>query len=114
MNIPMISSQRFLDPSIIQRKVQHGRVFVVRVAELPMRGKRYRVIVDGHHNFAAAKALGVEPKFKGPSRKFETIVKKEGEEKVGNFLANNLTDSDWFFVETGEVVVDLLGVRAPS
>ena len=111
MNHPIISSQRFLDQATIDRKAaSRGRSFVVRLADLPMRGKRYRVMVDGHHNFAVAKRLGVEPVFKGPSRRFSRIIQKMGEEKAGNWLANNLTDSDWYFVDTGEVVADLLGV----
>jgi hypothetical protein len=32
-------------------------------------------------------------------------------DKFAAFLINNLTDSDWYFHDTGEVVADLLALQ---
>lgn len=105
---PLISSQRFLDPSKVADKAARFRVFVVRVAELELRGRRYRVLVDGHHNLAAARAAGVEPEWRGPPAKWLRIQRSTLPADFERFLINNLTDSDWYFVDTGEVVAELL------
>ncbi|WP_321904449.1 hypothetical protein [Paraburkholderia tropica] len=105
---PLISSQRFLDARTVTDKATRFRVFIVRVAELELRGTRYRVLVDGHHNLAAARAAGVEPTWRGPPSKWERIRRATPPAEFERFLINNLTDSDWYFVETGEIVRELL------
>lgn len=110
MNAPLISSQRFLDPRTVQRKAASFKVFVVRVLETSLRGRTYRVLLDGHHNLAAASLLGIEPTWKGPAKKFQRIQAGMSPSDFERFLINNLTDSDWYFVDSGRVVEDLLGV----
>ena len=105
---PLISSQRYLNRDVITRKATKFKVFVVRIIDLDMRGKTYRIILDGHHNLAAARLIGAEPTWKGPPPKFERLMKSMPAESFAAFMINNLTDSDWYFHDTGQVVEDLL------
>ena len=110
MNAPLISSQRHIDRSIVLRKVATFKVFIVNVVNVTLRGREYRVLIDGHHNLAAAQLCGVEPTWRGAPKKFQRIMEQTPLADFERFLINNLTDSDWYFVDTGEVVQDLLGV----
>ncbi|WP_426618315.1 hypothetical protein ACP3TY_19910 [Pseudomonas rustica] len=105
---PLISSQRYLNPDVINRKAAKFKVFVVRTVDMAIRGKHYRVLLDGHHNLAAARLVGAEPTWKGPTPKFERIMRSMSADRFAAFMINNLTDSDWYFHDTGEVVADLL------
>ena len=107
----LISSQRFLSPEIVQRKAEQFRVFVVRTLDIDLRGQNYRVLLDGHHNLAAARLAGVSPTWKGPSRKTLKVIEQMGSEAFARMLINNLTDSDWYDVASGQVVDELLGVE---
>lgn len=104
---PLISSQRYLSDTVIKRKAETFKVFVVRVHECTLRGKRYRMIIDGHHNYAAAKLIGVEPTFSGGGAKFLRHLNKMTPLQQEQFLINNLTDSLHYNVETGEIVEEL-------
>lgn len=104
---PLISSQRFLDQARVADKARRFHVFIVRVAEVDLRGRRYRVLIDGHHNLAAARTAGVEPMWRGPAPKWLRIQRSTPPADFERFLINNLTDSDWYFVATGEVVAEL-------
>lgn len=107
----VISSQRFLNPEIVQRKAEQFRVFVVRTLDIDLRGRRYRVMLDGHHNLAAARLAGIAPTWKGPSRKTRRVIEQMGTEAFACMLINNLTDSDWYDVISGQIVDELLGVE---
>lgn len=109
MTAPLISSQRCLDPAKVLRKACRFRVFIVRAMELELRGRRYRTLLDGHHNLAAAKMRGVAPTWRGPSNRTRQVMRELSTEAFARMLINNLTDSDWYFVESGEVVQELLG-----
>tara|TARA_R110002012_G_scaffold193906_1_gene361705 strand:+ start:219 stop:626 length:408 start_codon:yes stop_codon:yes gene_type:complete len=104
---PLISCQRYLNDDVIKRKAETFKVFVVRVHECTLRGKRYRIIIDGHHNYAAAKLRGVEPTFSGTGNKFMRHLGKMTARQQEAFLINNLTDCPHYYVETGEVVTEL-------
>lgn len=106
---PLISSQRFLSDAVVKRKAETFNVFVVRVHECTLRGKRYRMIIDGHHNYAAAKRAGVEPTFSCPGNKFLRHLNKMTPRQQEAFLINNLTDCEHYYVETGEIVQALEG-----
>jgi hypothetical protein len=69
-------------------------------------------LLDGHHNLAAACLIGQEPQWKGPPAKFERFMKRLPPEEFAAFLINNLTDSDWYYHSTGDVVVELLAREA--
>lgn len=107
---PLISSQRYLAIATVMRKAQTFKVFTVRTVDIELRGVMYRLLIDGHHNLAAAKLAGVEPKWLGPSIKTQRVMQKIGN-RFPEFLINNLTDSDWYYVETGQVVKELLGIE---
>jgi hypothetical protein len=107
---PLISSQRYLDPKKVRRKAEKFKQFIVMTLDIELRGKQYRILADGHHNLAAARLAGVEPVWRGPSKKLQRIMQSCTKEEFANFMINNLTDSDWYFVDTGEVVADLLAM----
>jgi hypothetical protein len=109
---PLISSQRYLSERLVAEKAARFSVFIVRVADVVLRGKPYRVLIDGHHNLAAARRAGVEPTWRGPSPKWRRIQERTKATVFEAFLINNLTDSDWYYVDTGEVVAELLPVAA--
>lgn len=111
MTAPIISSQRYLDPDIVRRKAAKFKIFVVRTVEVELRGARYRVLLDGHHNLAAARLAGIEPTWRGPSTKTQRVMRDVGPEKFAAMLINNLTDSDWYYVDTGDVVDELLALE---
>lgn len=110
MTAPLISSQRHLDRVTVARKAVTFKVFVVNVIDVTLRGQQYRVLVDGHHNLAAAALVGVEPIWRGAPKKLQRIMEKTPMAEFERFLINNLTDSDWYYVETGAVVPELLGI----
>ncbi|MCE8042487.1 hypothetical protein HOP60_10005 [Halomonas daqingensis] len=110
---PLISSQRHLDRDKVLRKARTFSVFVVRVHACTLRGRRYRMVVDGHHNLAAARMLGIEPRFKAPGSKFQRYLNRMAPLEREAFLINNLTDCDHYYVDTGEVVAELLNVEEP-
>jgi len=110
----LISSQRFLSPEIVQRKAKQFRVFVVRTLDINLRGRQYRVLLDGHHNLAAARLAGISPTWKGPSRKTQRVMEQMGNDAFVRMLINNLTDSDWYDVTSGQIVDELLGVERPQ
>lgn len=101
---PLISSQRFLDRATVMHKARTFKVFVVRTLYIELRGVMYWVLIDGHHNLAAARMLGIELKWSGPSSKTKRVMREMGQEAFAQFLVNNLTDSDWYDVDTGKVV----------
>jgi hypothetical protein len=105
---PLISCQRFLDAKLVRRKASSFKVFVVRTLDIELRGARYRILLDGHHNLAAALLAGEEPRWKGPPAKFDRFMKRTAPDEFAAFLINNLTDSDWYYHSTGDVVVELL------
>ena len=79
--------------------------------QVELRGRMYRVLVDGHHNLAAARLAGVEPAWRGASRKLQRAMQEMGPAAFARMLINNLTDSDWYDVDTGRVVLELLGTE---
>ena len=109
--IPLISSQRYLDPATVARKARTFKVFVVRTVTVELRGRMYRVLTDGHHNLAAARMAGVQPIWRGASRKLLRAMQEMGQSAFARMLINNLTDSDWYDVDTGVVVPELLGIE---
>lgn len=112
MNAPLISSQRFMDRALVQWKAATFKVLIVSVMDVELRGRPYKVLLDGHHNLAAARFINVQPTWRGPSRKMRRIRASMPPADFERFMINNLTDSDWYYVETGEVVRELLRIAA--
>lgn len=108
---PLISCQRFLDRQVVLHKARTFKVFIVRTLDLELRGRRYRILLDGHHNLAAARLIGAEPTWRGPPPKIQRIQRRMPPADFARQMINNLTDSDWYYVDTGEVVDELLAVE---
>lgn len=50
----LISSQRYLNQAIVAERAVKFKRFVVNVLPVVFRGTQYTILMDGHHNFAAA------------------------------------------------------------
>lgn len=103
----LISSQRYIDRKKVVDKALRFKLFRVSVHPVMLRGVQYTVLMDGHHNLAAARLAGVEPIYIGPPKKIVKIFSKMTEREIELMLINNLTDCDYYFVESGEVVKHL-------
>lgn len=80
MTAPLISSQRYLEPNKVLCKATRFRVFIVRTAEVELRGRRYRILLDGHNNLVAAKMRGVAAIWRAPSNRTLTAMRELGDE----------------------------------
>lgn len=98
-----ISSQRYLDDSIVQAK-REARDYVVTISpEFEVDGVVMQAVLDGHHSLAAAKADGVAPLY------VEATVHEDDriallDHSVDAYLEVCYTDSDWYDIATGEAI----------
>ncbi|HHY1015937.1 TPA: chromosome partitioning protein ParB [Klebsiella michiganensis] len=104
----LISSQRYLDRSKVADRALRFKRFIVAVYPIVLRGVQYTILMDGHHNYAAAKLAGVEPDFRPIAKKVMKILGGMTEREREALFINNVTDSNYYYVETGEVVQELL------
>ncbi|WP_370429200.1 chromosome partitioning protein ParB [Klebsiella michiganensis] len=104
----LISSQRYLDRSKVTDRALRFKRFIVAVYPIVLRGVQYTILMDGHHNYAAAKLAGVEPDFRPITKKVMKIIGSMTEREREALFINNVTDSNYYYVETGEVVQELL------
>lgn len=104
----LISSQRYLNMDIVNDRASRFKRFVVNVYPAVLRGTQYTIIMDGHHNYAAAKIAGVEPDYRPIGKKVMKILSGMSAKEQEALLINNVTDSNYYIVETGEVVNALL------
>lgn len=104
----LISSQRYLDQEKVADRALRFKCFVVSVYPIVLRGQQYTILMDGHHNYAAANLAGVKPSYRPIGKKVMKIIGGMSEDEREAFFINNVTDSDYYFVETGEVVKALL------
>ncbi|MEX5880300.1 MULTISPECIES: chromosome partitioning protein ParB [Proteus] len=103
----LISSQRYLNEDVVLDKVKRFKVFIVDILHVTLRGKQYTLLVNGHHNFAAAKKLGIKPQYRTPKKLLKAFNSWSQSERE-TFIINNLTDSHLYDVNTGEVVQELM------
>lgn len=61
---PLISSQRYLDKAKVSDRAARFKRFIVSVYPIVLRGQQYTILMDGHHNYAAAKLAGIEPDYR--------------------------------------------------
>lgn len=104
----LISSQRYLDRSKVTDRALRFKRFIVAVYPIVLRGVQYTILMDGHHNYAAAKLAGVEPDFRPVAKKVMKVIGGMTEHEREALFINNVTDSHYYYVETGEVVQELL------
>ncbi|HBW2982854.1 TPA: chromosome partitioning protein ParB [Klebsiella pneumoniae] len=103
----LISSQRYLNMSIVNERATRFKRFIVNVHPVVLRGVQYTILMDGHHNYAAAKLAGVDPDYRPVAKKVMKIIGGMSEREQEALFINNVTDSDYYYVETGEVVEEL-------
>lgn len=104
----LISSQRYLDRSKVTDRALRFKRFKVAVYPIVLRGVQYTILMDGHHNYAAAKLAGIEPDYRSVAKKLMKIIGGMTEREREALFINNVTDSNYYYVETGEVVQELL------
>ena len=104
----LISSQRYLDRSKVTHRALRFKRFIVAVYPIVLRGVQYTILMDGHHNYAAAKLAGIEPDFRPVAKKAMKIISGIPDREREAFFINNITDSHYYYVETGDVVQELL------
>ncbi|EBA1689701.1 ParB/RepB/Spo0J family partition protein, partial [Salmonella enterica] len=105
---PLISSQRYLDKAKVNDRAARFKRFIVSVYPIVLRGQQYTILMDGHHNYAAAKLAGIEPDYRPITKKVQRILGEMSWREREAFFINNVTDSNYYFVETGEVVHELV------
>ncbi|HDX8799045.1 TPA: ParB/RepB/Spo0J family partition protein [Klebsiella michiganensis] len=104
----LISSQRYLDREKVTDRALRFKRFIVSVYPIVLRGVQYTILMDGHHNYAAAKLAGVEPDYRPVAKKVMKVIGGMPEREREALFINNVTDSNYYYVETGEVVQELL------
>ena len=97
----IISSQRHIDDASVETK-RKDRDYTVTIGKaIEIDGETYRVVIDGHHSLAAARADGVDPVMVEAS---VTDCDREAIDDVDDYLESHWIDSDWYDIETGETV----------
>ncbi|WP_407436758.1 chromosome partitioning protein ParB [Lelliottia sp.] len=104
----LISSQRYIDNKKVADRAMRFKRFIVSVYPIVLRGQQYTILMDGHHNYAAASLAGVAPDYRPISKKVMKIISGMSEREREGLFINNVTDSNYYYVETGEVVEELL------
>ena len=98
-----ISSQRFLSTETVEQKRAAKDYEITVSPDFVVDGTVYRVLMDGHHSLAAAKADGVEPVVK-----VATVIDSDRvsllDNGVEDFLAAEHMGDDWYDVATGREV----------
>lgn len=98
----VISSQRFLDYSIVDEKIEEMKnetsisLPVVNSGLKDNNGEELFILVDGHHRREAAEELEINVEYEE--------VENEYGVTGDDLLLTCYMDSDWFYVETGKLV----------
>ena len=100
MNATIISSQRYIDEDTVQAKRDAGDYAITLSPEFEAGGEMVRVLIDGHHSYAAAVADGVEPVVIEAGRENDTVAMLINGD-VDGFLEQQYNDSDWYDISTG-------------
>jgi len=96
-----ISSQRHLDDATVEAKraAKDYNVTVSPVFEID--GDQMRVIIDGHHSYAAAIADGVDPIYTEATEQDDDRVAILNRGDIDGYLEASWLDSDYYDAETG-------------
>lgn len=100
----LITSQHHIDPAIVADKMaaEDYEVFVSPAFEID--GISCRVILDGHHSFAAAREAGVAPMItECTAREHDAISLLEAGE-IEAFLEAVYMDGDYINAETDKAI----------
>jgi len=99
-----ISSQHYLDESIVVSKIQACDFEVLVSPAFSFDGQEIRVVLDGHHSFAAAQEAGVSPVFVEVSKQDHDAIALIERGRFEEFLEATWIDGDFYNIETGEAV----------
>ena len=97
----LISSQRYLDEAIVAVKIENEDFEVQVSPEFEFEGETYRVVMDGHHSYAAAKKAGAEPVFYEQDASDNDRIALLENGNTEDFFDVCRIDSDWYDIETG-------------
>lgn len=96
----IITSQDFLSDEIVEAK-QAAKDYEVLVSpEFEFEGQTFRVLLDGHHSFAAALLDGVEPEMVEATAQVHDAVGLLQQGKVDLFLEVTHMGSDYRYAAT--------------
>lgn len=106
MTILIITSQDFIDEEIVAQKIASGDFEVSLSPEFKVGGdeRPMRVILDGHHSYAAAIAAGETPIYNEMTAAQHDAVGLLMSGDVDDFLAAVHMGADYFEFETGRSV----------
>lgn len=105
----LISRFRLLDEKRVRVKMQLPQSeLVVRVLSVRLRGRPYRVVLQGHHALDAARRRRIEPIWRGPTLQFQEFLRNRDVKSVEYFFLFIFGHSGWYFVDTGLIVRRLL------
>ncbi len=104
----IISSQRHLDLDIVAAKLIAQDFTVTLSPEFEYDGMELQMVLDGQHSYAAAVELGVAPTYIIANSLMDdsligtenAVIGCEAEE----YLERHYIDSDWYKIESGELV----------
>jgi hypothetical protein len=99
-----ISSQRHLNDEIVAEKISHADFEVAVSPAFEIDGETYRVVLDGHHSFAAAQIAGVDPVFVEYDATDNDKVALLDRGEIEDFLELAHIDSDYYDISTGKDV----------
>lgn len=100
MTTTIISSQRYIDDTIVASKIVASDFTVLVSPAFSIDGETYRVVLDGHHSLAAATEAGVAPDFsEATSQDHDAIYLLQTD--PDQFLIATRLDSDYYDVATG-------------
>lgn len=95
-----ISSQRYLNDEIVAQKVEAQDFTVLVSPEFEVAGIVVRVVLDGHHSYAAAIEAGVSPEFIEATSTDHDAVGME-QDNAEEFLEVTHLGDDYYNIETG-------------
>ena len=99
-----ISSQRYRNEDTVEAKRASKDYTVTVSPAFEIDGDMYRVVINGHHAYEAAKRDGVEPVWYEATQQDDDRVGMLEDGAVDDYLAANWMDADWYNVETGRNV----------
>ena len=98
----LITSQHYLNEETVAEKIAAGDFAVQVSPEFAIDGQVYRVILDGHHSYAAAIEAGVEPEIEEQTASDDDRIGLIG--NVDDFLAACWMDGEYIYAGTDRSV----------
>ena len=99
----IISSQRYIDPDIVDKKLKNKDFQVTLSKPFKYDGETVHVLTDGHHAYEAAKIAKVKPEYKISTDTEDDrnlLLKSKHKKALNDFLESHWMDSPFYDVET--------------